>query len=94
MKEMPASLINATFVVLVKPTNGGKWKLLYPKSFATREDGSPILGPNVRRLLNVKEIAAKKGCSFNDAKKLRDNMPYEFLVDPTTPVRIREQEAA
>lgn len=96
MKQVPATFGNATFVILQPSKSGGKMHLepLKEEWCPKDADGKPIFGKQVRRLLNVKEIAESNGISLNEAKKLRDNFPFEYLVDPTLNVCVREKKAA
>lgn len=94
--QVPANFGNATFVVMVHPAKGGKVEVkeLRREFCPHNENGEPIFGKNVRRLLNVKEIALVKGVSMNEAQNLRKNFTAEYLVDPSTPVEIKEPKKA
>lgn len=75
-------LQNVTAVLLVKNAQG---KLSLGRVIENPEvpakDGKPVVGPYLRRLLTVKEVARLTGLSLNKASELRRSNPLACLAD-------------
>lgn len=75
-------LQNVTAVLLARDARGGlvvKRVIENPEVPGTA--GKPVVGQYLRRLLTVKEVAAKEGVSLNKAADLRRERPLAYLAD-------------
>ena len=75
-------LQNITLVILQRTPQGGlKVRRVVENPLVAVKDGQPVIGRFARRLLTVKEIAARDGLSLNKASDKRRTQPLLCLAD-------------
>lgn len=75
-------LQNVTIVILAKTENNGlKVSRVIENPEVPSSNGKPVIGHYARRLLTVKEIAAKTGLSKGKAAAERRLNPQAYLAD-------------
>lgn len=74
-------LRNVTVVILGRVANNGLVvkQIIENPSVPSNVDGSPVIGPLMRRLYSVKEVAHVTGLSKNKAAEERRNNPISYL---------------
>lgn len=85
-------LQNVTAVLLGRTDNNGlRVKAILENPEVPSSNGKPVFGPYLRRLLSVKEVAAKTGLSKNKAAEQRRENPILFLADfaGQTPLEVK-----
>jgi len=85
-------LQNITVVLLGRTTNNGlKVLRVLENPEVPSSNGKPVIGPYMRRLLSVKEVAAKTGLSKNKAAEQRKANPIVYLADfeGQTPLEVK-----
>jgi hypothetical protein len=74
-------LQNVTMVTLRPGKKGLRVAHVWANPLVAVRDGKPVLGHYARRLLTVKEIAARDGLSLNQASARRREQPLDCLAD-------------
>ncbi len=74
-------LQNVTIVILAKIEGGVKVKHVIENPEMPSSGGKPVFGHYCRRLMTVKEIAAKSGMSKGKAADARRSNPIAWLAD-------------
>jgi hypothetical protein len=76
------TLQNVSVVILQKTDNNGlKASEIIENPRVLTSSGQPLIGPNMRRVLTVKEIVAKTGLSKNKAAIERRINTLNYLAD-------------
>ena len=74
-------LQNVTMVILRRTQKGLKVAHVRANPLVAVKNGQPVIGHFARRLMTVKEIAARDGLSLNQASAKRREEPLLCLAD-------------